>query len=614
MMKNKDSIYTQNTSLNINFMEGKNEKNNTKPTIQLLVGLWNHIRRKRRIQLSILLLIMLVSGLTELLTLGAVIPFLSVLTNPESLWSRKEIQIIASYVGISDSNQIIVPCAVIFGTLAVIAALTRMLNIWISRRLSAAIGSDLSCDAYKKTLLQPYNVQVKKNTSSIIATATSQIGRTVVAINSLLVLIASIVVSASLLLGLLLINAKIAITLAFVFGTLYYAFAIITKRELKVNGKKVVEASRQQIKALQEGLGAIRDVLLDNSQNYYVEIYKRADIPMRQLQAKNSILATVPRFAIEAIAMVCIAILGAALVVRSGSGNKIIPLLGALALGAQRLLPAMQQIYNGWASLKGYNSAIQDVLEMLNQPFTPLPANIKPIKLKNKIQLKDIYFKYSESQPYILNNINFEIKAGERIGIIGCTGSGKSTMIDVIMGLLCPTKGKIFIDDEEINNEENPETLNAWRASIAHVPQHIYLSDSTIAENIAFGLSKDSINMKKVRDAAGQAQIASFVESLEDKYNCTVGERGVRLSGGQRQRLGIARALYREANVLVLDEATSALDTKTEEVSMESIGSLSKELTVIMIAHRLTTVQRCDRIIRVKEGNATDEGPPNVLR
>ena len=612
-MKNKDCIDTENTPLNIESMDSKKEKNYTKSTTELLVGLWKHIGRKRRIQLSILLLIMLMSGFAELLTLGAVIPFLSVLTDPESLWSRKEIQIIAGYAGISNSNQIIVPSAVIFGGLALISALIRMLNIWISRRLSAAIGSDLSCDAYKKTLWQPYNVQLQKNTSSIIATTISQIGRTVVAINSLLILISSIVVSVSLLTGLLLINSKVAATAAAVFGTLYCMFAIITKKELKVNGRKVVEASRQQIKALQEGLGAIRDVLLDNSQNYYVEIYKKADIPMRQLQAKNFVLAAVPRFALEAIAMICIAILGATLVARSESGNEIIPLLGALALGAQRLLPAMQQIYNGWASLKGYNSAMHDVLEMLNQSFTPVLTNIKPMKLKNKIQLKDIYFKYNEGQPYILKNINIEIKAGERIGIVGSTGSGKSTMIDIIMGLLGPTKGKIFIDDEELNSDKNPKNLTAWRASIAHVPQNIYLSDSTIAENIAFGLSKNSISMKKVRDAANQAQIASFVESLDDKYNSNVGERGVRLSGGQRQRLGIARALYREANVLVLDEATSALDTKTEEVVMESIGSLSKELTIIMIAHRITTVQRCDRIIRVMEGNVIDEGPPNVL-
>ena len=298
----------------------------------------------------------------------------------------------------------------------------------------------------------------------------------------------------------------------------------------------------------------------------------------------------------EAMGIVGIAMLGGLLVMQRGSGIAVV--LYGQALGAQRLLPALQQVYSGWSTLTGCNAAMQSVLTMLSQRLPPTVNIVDPLPLGQSILLESIHFRYEQDQPKVLCGLNLQIRRGERIGLIGSSGSGKSSTVDLLMGLLEPTAGRLLVDGVDIHDPEHPENLVAWRASIAHVPQSVYLADGTIAENIAFGVNRDQIDLALVKQAAARAQIDSFIESNPDGYESFVGERGIRLSGGQRQRLGIARALYKKASILVLDEATSALDTRTEETVMKTINSLSDSLTVIMIAHRLSTVESCDRVIR----------------
>ena len=471
----------------------------------------------------------------------------------------------------------------------------------------------MSYEAYRRTLYQPYRVHVQQNSAAVTTVIITQINLTVVALNSLLQLSTFAVVAAGLLVGLLVIDAPVAVAAAALFGCAYWVLAITARRELRRNGQKIAEASSQQLKALQEGLGAIRDVLLEGTQPTYLKIYRQADRPQRQLGAKNAFLGTFPRYALEALGMVAIALVGGALVLQRGSGAEVIPLLGALALGAQRLLPALQQIYFGWATLKGANAAIQSVLAMLNQPLPPLVHVAEPLPLREGICLAGVHFRYGEDQPEVLRGVNFEISRGKRIGLIGSTGSGKSTTTDLLMGLLVPTAGLVLVDGEDIHDSSHPERLVAWRGAIAHVPQTIYLADSSIAENIAFGVPRHQIDLARVKQAAAQAQIASFIEETPDGYDGFVGERGIRLSGGQRQRIGIARALYKNARVLVLDEATSALDLATEQALMAEVNQLSKDLTIVMIAHRLSTVKSCDVVIRLDEGVVTAIGPPSLI-
>lgn len=537
-----------------------------------------------------------------MVSLGAVLPFLGLLSNPDLLWQQPFIQSLSQWLGYSKSQQLVLPATLAFAIASILAAVIRLLNLWLNVRLGAAIGSDLSCAAYERTLYQPYEVHVQRNSAEVITGTTTHIGQTVAALNGLLQLITSAVVAASLLLGLLLIDAPIAVASAAIFASSYGALAISSRRELSRNSSKIAEFSTLQVKALNEGLGSIRDVLLDGSQNFYSHIYRQADIPLRYLGAKNYFLTTFPRYALEALGMVAIALLGGLLVFQRDGSSSVIPLLGALALGAQRLLPALQQVYSGWASLHGFNAGIHAVLSMLNQPLPPQVSVSKPLQFREVIRLEQVSYKYGVDQPYVLQNLELEICRGERVGLIGSTGSGKSTLVDILMGLLQPKKGRLLVDGADLHDTSHPDRLAAWRAAIAHVPQSIYLADTSIAENIAFGVPLHLIDMLRVREAAAQAQIACFIESSSEGYSSFVGERGIRLSGGQRQRLGIARALYRQASVIVLDEATSALDTTTEKAVMEAVEGLSRDLTMVMIAHRISTVQNCDRLIRLENG------------
>jgi len=582
-------------------------------TLGLLASIWHHLSRRRRIQFAMLSIVMIVSAAAELLSLGAVLPFLALLSEPDVLLQRADVQDLVSLIGLTRPNQLLLFATLNFASTAVFAGCIRLLNVWLNGRLVAAVGSDLGHDAYKKTLYQPYEVHIRRNSSEVITSISTQVDLAVSALNASLQLITASIIATALIVGLLLIDAQVALATTIVFGCAYMVLAFVARRELRSNGHKIEETSAKQLKALQEGLGAIRDVLLDGTQDAYLKSYGYADRPRRQFQAKNVFIASFPRYAFEALCMVSIAILGFLLVLQRGSGASVIPLLGSLALGAQRLLPALQQIYSGWAVLKSCSAAMATVLEMLSLPLPLRAAKANTIQLQNKLIFRNVDFRYHPNQNYILHDLNLEIKSGESIGFIGSTGSGKSTTLDLIMGLLKPTSGSILVDGVDLYDSACPQLLYDWRASIAHVPQSIYLVDSSIAENIAFGVPKHLVNLERVRKAAEQAQISSFIESCEYGYDTVVGEQGIRLSGGQRQRIGIARALYKQASILIFDEATSALDNRTERLLIESLSKLKEQMTIIMIAHRLTTVENCDRLIHLEEGKITDEGPPSKV-
>lgn len=285
-----------------------------------------------------------------------------------------------------------------------------------------------------------------------------------------------------------------------------------------------------------------------------------------------------------------------------------LPVMGAMALGAQRLLPLLQQLYGNWTVVAGSQAVLIDVLDLLDQPL-PLDAHLpapEPLEFRETIRFDDVSFRYGADGPKVLDGVNLTIRKGARIGFVGGTGSGKSTMLDLLMSLLEPTQGQILVDDRPITSE----LRRAWQRTVAHVPQSIFLADSSIAENIAFGVPPEQIDMARVRHAAAQAQIGGFIEERLGGYDALVGERGVRLSGGQRQRIGIARALYKQATVLVFDEATSALDSATEKEVMNAIESLSKDLTILTVAHRLTTLKYCDAVVRVEKGQLRALGSP----
>lgn len=547
---------------------------------------------------------MLISSGAALISVGAVFPYLTVLSNPDQLRNQIIYQQLIRNNGPQDNIQLLLVVTSLFVLVVILSSMIQLFNLWVNAMLAASIGSDLSCESYRRTLYQPYQFQVQRNSSELITAATVKVQRCVQAIDAFLQFITSLCVSLGLFAGLIIVDWKISIAAIFLFGGIYMIIGALSRKELVRNSKTFSIVSKQLVKSLQEGLGMIRDVILDGSQETYVKMYAKSDRIQRQLTAKNSFLGSFPRYAIEAIGLIVIAIFGGWLVIKDGvDSNDALPLLGTLALCAQRLLPALQQMYRSWASLKGFNADLMAILEMLEQPLKSISKSIKPFDFSNDIVFSSVCFRYTNDSPIVIKNLEFNINKGECVGFIGGTGSGKSTAVDLLMGLLSPNRGTILIDGHDINDPDCPNRVLAWRSCIAHVPQAIYLADCSLAENIAFGVQEDQIDMERVIWSAQQAQISGYIESLTLAYKTHCGERGVRLSGGQRQRIGIARAFYKKANILVLDEATSALDPETEAEVMKSINQMSHDLTTVIIAHRLSTLSSCDKIFKLNTGS-----------
>lgn len=575
----------------LNIMQVSNQ------TANLLMRLWHHISLRRRTQFWMLLFLMLLTSAAEMLSIGAVLPFLGVLTAPEKIFDMPAAQPFILELGLTSPSELLLPLTIAFSVAAIIAGATRLLLLWASTRFSFATGADLSISIYRRTLYQPYAVHCSRNSSEVVSAITNKAGNAIYIIVSILNLISSSIILIAILIAMLLVDPIIALTAFGGFGLIYGFIIQITKKRLLLNSQINAHESTQITKYLQEGLGGIRDVLLDGSQETYCQIYSTADFALRRAQGNNMFISLGPRYGMEALGMMLIAGLAFSLSQEPAGISKAIPVLGALALGAQRLLPLLQQVYSSWSNIQGGQSSLQDTLMLLDQPMPVEPNNalMERVPFKISISLKQLNFRYKSNSPYVLKKINLTIPKGSRIGFIGATGSGKSTLLDIVMGLLEPTDGKLLIDGQEITSINN----RAWQTHIAHVPQSIFLADSSIAENIAFGVPKDKIDFNRVKRAAQQAQIADSIEAFPEKYQTFVGERGIRLSGGQRQRIGIARALYKQADVIIFDEATSALDNETEQAVMQAIESLSRDLTILIIAHRLTTLKKCTHIVRI---------------
>jgi ATP-binding cassette subfamily B protein len=569
--------------------------------------LWHHLSKHRQKQFWLLLILMIIASLSEIISVGAVLPFLGILTAPEQVYQHPFMQPVIQILELTEPSQLILPLTIFFIIVVLLAGSIRLTLLYVMTRLSFATGADLSISIYHRTLYQEYAVHVSRNSSEVI---NGIINKTNIVIGGILtpvlMFISSIILLIGIMSALFAINIGVALSAFISFGSLYWLVVRYTKNQLRNNSQVIADQSTQMIKSLQEGLGGIRDLLIDGTQQFYCQLYRNADLPLRRAAGSNQFISGSPKYIMEAIGMTLIAGL-AYVMTQQGSGmDTAIPVLGALALGAQRLLPALQQAYGAYSTIKGSRSSFADVLNLLDQPLPEYADQppLKPIPFEKEIKLANLNFRYTEDSPWVLKNINFSLEKGARIGFIGITGSGKSTLLDIIMGLLPPTNGKLIIDQQPVNSQNR----RAWQTHIAHVPQNIFLSDSSIEENIAFGIAKEQIDHQRVRKAAQQAQIAELIEQWKEGYQTFIGERGVRLSGGQRQRIGIARALYKKANVLIFDEATSALDNETEREVIKAIEDLDKEITVLIIAHRLTTLKGCDKIVKLDKNHTVHAG------
>ncbi|MDH5719756.1 MAG: ABC transporter ATP-binding protein/permease [Spirochaetia bacterium] len=579
---------------------------NIDTTANMLRRLWRQLTKKRRYQIVILFFFNIFASFAEVMGIGLVVPFIGALTMPDKLYEHELIKPFFPMLNISSAEEIILPMTIIFGTGAFIASITRLSLIYVNHKMSNAVGLDVTTSIYRRILYQSYDYHVNTNSSEILGliTKTNQIVPMILMPS--FSLLSSILMLVSVISLLIAMDPFLSIIVFSGFGISYFLIAFTIRKRIRRNSEIFAIEVVKNTKAVQEGLGGIRDILLDGSQELYARIFNTSSYRLRKVNIIHSLLNAGPKFLMEFVGMMMIALLAYSSYVYSGSINSVLPTLGALALGAQRMLPVLQQGYSAWVNIKNSQASFSDILSSLEKP---LPSRTQyfhkdPLPFSEKIQLRNLAFRYQKEMQLILDKVSLDIPKGSRIGFIGATGSGKSTFIDIIMGLLEPTEGSITVDEQEIN-EKN---IRAWQLNIAHVPQSIYLSDSSIAENIALGVPFEDIDHEKIKQAAKQAQISNFIENLKDGYGTYVGERGIRLSGGQRQRIGIARALYKDAKVIVFDEATSALDNETEKAIMKSINLLGNDLTILMIAHRLSTVKNCDKIIELEDGKILREG------
>ncbi len=571
-------------------------------TIHLTKKLFLSMERRRRYQFLILLTLMILTSMFEVISIGAVIPFLGVLIEPSSIFELPAAQPFIQFLGVDQPTQIILPISALFASAVLMAGAMRVLLLWASVKFSFILGVDLSVSIFTQVINQPYIAHTKQNSSDIISAISIKIAQVINGVVlSVLNMISSFIIVTAIITILIIINPSASLIAILFFSALYIFFYLYVKQKVKVNSLNVNRASNSLMKILQEALGGIRDIIINGNQQFYRSIFWRADLVFRKSLGNTLFITNSPRYFMETFGVLLIVLLAYIL---STQGEKSfadgIPVLGALALGAQRLLPVMQLLYNSWGNIKGTHFVLKEVLGFLNLNDTKTMNVINDdCTFEKNIRLKDVSFGYDKNSLPAINNINLDIKKGDCIGIIGKTGSGKSTLIDIMMGLLDPTHGTLEVDENVITSSNR----RAWQSRIAHVPQNIYLSDSTIEENIAFGIPLEEIDSSLVRRAAISANIDSVVNEWPLKYKTILGERGIRLSGGQRQRIGIARALYKQADVLFLDEATSSVDTSTEASIMKAIEELSNDVTLIIIAHRITTLKNCSRIIEL-----TNEG------
>lgn len=542
----------------------------------------------------------LLNGFTEVLSLGAVIPFLAALTNPEILYKNIYLSPLLDILHIESPEGLLFPLTLIFSGTVIVASAIRVLLMWCNARLASYAGTELSVAVFRKILEDSYETHISRSSNEVINDLTKKIDCIIFGVMlPSLSLISSVVLLFALMALLIKIDPVIALSVGAFFSFIYIFIARMIKSRLSRNSDWIAREQAQTIKALQDSLGGIRDVLLDGTQEAFIQMYKKADRRLRYAQGDNNYVGQSPRYILEAVGIATLACL--AYYLTANDNNPIVfATIGIIALAAQRILPALQQIYYSWVGIASNETQLKDLLCILEKPTVIDSINLEPFKMNQSIEFDNVFYQYKNTNSYALKGISLKIQKGMKVGIIGTTGCGKSTFLDILMGLLQPTKGDILVDGRSIGARE---LMRGWQKSIAHVPQSIFLMDASLEENIAFGIPQAQINHRLASDSAQGARINDQIES-----DILLGERGVRISGGQRQRVGIARALYKRASVLILDEATSALDSETEVEVMKSIYNLMEKPTVFIVAHRISTLNKCDLIIKFENGKIVQKG------
>jgi ATP-binding cassette subfamily B protein len=555
-----------------------------------------------------LTLLLLFTSFAEIFSIGALLPFMSILVSPEAFLAKPYAQPLITFLGTNDQDTLLKFITIVFCSGIILAGVMRVILHWGQLRVSHSIGTDFSIEIYERSLYQPYEVHTARNSSEIISAIASKSTRVIYdVILPILTLVSSVLIALVIMAFLIVLSPSVALVCFVGFGSIYLVITATTKDRLRAYSREISRQQDHVIKVLQEGFGGIRDILVDGSQDVYKKVYQETDVALRNAQANVQILGGAPRYIIEAFGVVLVGLLAYSMAAREEGITGAIGILGTLALGAQRLLPAMQNAYANWTYINASRETLHTILKLLDQPKPDgASGSAQPaMPFREGLELKNIDYRYSTSDEFTVRNLNLIIKKGECIGLIGSSGAGKSTILDIVMALLAPTNGNLLVDGQPVNETNR----RSWQRLIAHVPQAIFLADASIRENIAFGIPKNQISDERVRSAAKAACLDGVISGLENGLDTIVGERGMRLSGGQRQRIGIARALYKSAEMIILDEATNALDPDTERSIIRELESLDPRPTILMVTHRVESLRNCTSVLKVEGGALSRVAP-----
>ncbi len=574
--------------------------------IEIYKKIWSLLDKQERKKSLVLLVLMILMAFLEVLGVGSIMPFLSVLGNPVTIETNKYLNTVYIYFGFEDKDSFLMFLGFFALFMLLASAVVRSVTSYAQYRFSNIRRHSLGQKLLKKYLHQPYSFFLSRNSSDIGKVILSEID---VVINQAILpslnLLTYAILTVTLVSFLVVVDPILAMILSIVFGGFYVTMYMTIRKYLSKIGQKRAKANSQRFKITSETIGGIKDLKVLGREQVYLNSFTKPSYEFSHHNSTNQTLSEVPQFMVEVIAFG--ALLAMAMYAFASDGANIgtlLPILGLYAIGALKIKPAINGVYSSMTKMKFGAPALDSVIEDLKEldVRVEIKNDYKRLKLQDELKLQNLNFIYPNTTSSALKNINISIQANTTVGIIGTTGAGKSTLVDIILGLLSPTSGSVMVDGEELTNTN----IRQWQNSIGYVPQSIFLVDDTIASNIAFGIEKDDIDIEQVEKVAKMAQVHEFVSKLDKGYYTIIGERGVRLSGGQRQRLGIARALYHNPELLILDEATSALDNKTEVEVMKAIDNMSGSKTIIMIAHRLSTVERCNKIIKLESGEIVD--------
>ena len=559
---------------------------------------------------GLLLVMILIMSLLDMIGIASILPFMTVLTNPDLIETNHILNYmfqIFKIFGVENDQQFLFALGILVFLLLVFSLIFKALTTYAQLRFIHMREYSVSRRLVKKYLHQPYSWFLNRHSADLGKTILSEVGIIIGGyLKPFLNLIAKVMLTLGIIILLVLTDPKLALIIGFSISIIYGIFFYSIRRYISRIGKKRFANNQIRFVTVSEAFGAVKEIKIGGLEENYVE---RFSIPAKiyaQTTISNRVLGQLPNFFLEAIAFGGIMLMILYLMAQKGSFNDALPIISLYIFAGYRLLPSIREIYGSFVSLAFVGPSLDKLYEdMKNLKSLNSIQNQDTLSIDKNIVLKNVHYNYPNASRTTLKDFNLTIPAKSTIGLIGTTGSGKTTTVDIILGLLEPQKGALEIDGQIITQQN----VKSWQRSIGYVPQHIYLSDDTVSANIAFGIKPEDISQEAVEKVAKIANLHEFVvDELPKQYQTTIGERGVRLSGGQRQRIGIARALYHNPQVLILDEATSALDNHTEQAVMDAVDNLSKEVTIILIAHRLNTVKRCDKIYLLEKGEIKSQG------